>query len=126
MDAPLPVPTWMRVLLLMALRNVKEVAPRRNARGVPMGPLPLPMRLLGALYSELHSQLFALTKASLPSRLDEPPAMLKQRPRVSGKNTDSIDSKHRELENLQQRRLAKFNHVRSFCGGSGSPLCQGW
>ena len=42
MDAPLPVPTWMRVLLLMALRNVKEVAPRRNARGVPMGPLQLP------------------------------------------------------------------------------------
>ena len=116
----------MRVPLLMALRNVKEVAPRRNARGVPMGPLRLPMRLLGAFYGELHSHVFGLIKASLPSRLDEPPAMLKQRPRVSGKKTDSIDCKHGELENLQQRRLAKFNKVRSFCGGSGSPVCQGW
>ena len=109
-DASLPLPVWLRLLLLMALRDKKDVAGRTNARGAYMAPLYLPYGLLAALIAELHYKFFAFNKASCPPGPDELPEMLKQRPRCVNSQT----SKHDELARLEKRKLKKFSEVRTF------------
>jgi hypothetical protein len=109
-DTSLPLPVWLRLLLLMALRDKKDVAGRTNARGAYMAPLYLPYGLLAALIAELHYKFFAFNKARFPPGPDELPEMLKQRPRCVNSQT----SKHEELARLEKRKLKKFSEVRTF------------
>ena len=109
-DASLPLPVWLRLLLLMALRNMKDVAARTSVRGVYMGPLYLPYGRLAALLSELHYKFFAFDKASLPRGADESVKMLKQRPRA----LNAKNSNHDKLARLERRKIEKFNKVRIF------------
>ena len=109
-DAPLPLPVWLRLLLLMALRDKKDVAGRPNSRGAYMGPLHLPCGRLAALIAELHYKFLAFDKASLPPGPDELPEMLKQRPRFLNTKTSS----HEELAKLEERKIKKYNQVRTF------------
>ena len=121
-DASLPLPVWLRILLLMALANVKEVAPRGSARGALRPELYLPVGLLAALLAELHERFFGFFAATMCSPDQEPKATL-QRPRA-------VEAK--PLRRLRERRMAKFFDVRRLCFPfplfllSPMPSCRGW
>jgi len=102
-DASLPLPVWMRILLLMALANVKEVAPRGSARGALRSELNLPVGLLAALLAELHERFFGFDTATMCSAHQEPKATL-QRPRA-------VEAK--PLGRLRVHRMKKFFGVQS-------------
>ena len=109
-DTSLPLPVWLRLLLLMALRDKKDVTGRTNARGAYMAPLYLPYGLLAALIAELHYKFFALDKASVSPGPDELPRMFKQRPPTLNSKT----SQHEVLARLEERKIKKFNKVCTF------------